>query len=132
MSWTINPNSIVSRAARVALAAALPGVLIAAFLPVGVAPVIAGSDWASHGAAFAVLAVLTAAGFPRAPLFLSWAALSVVGAGIEVVQAIPALGRGASVIEAAYDALVVAVVFAIWRILGFRSRVDEESLDKGF
>lgn len=117
--------------ARAALAVALPGVLIAAFLPVGVAPVLAGSDWASHGAAFVVLAVLTAAAFPRAPVILSWSALALVGAGIEVVQAIPALGRGPSLIEAVYDALVVAVVFAIMRILGFRSRVCEEVLDKG-
>lgn len=105
--------------ARAALVVTLPGVLVAAFLPVGVAPVIGGSDWASHGAAFAVLAVLTFVAFPRVPLILSWAILALVGAGIEVVQAIPALGRGASLLEAAYDALVVAIVFGLIRLMGF-------------
>lgn len=93
---------------------------MAAFLPVGVAPVIGGSDWISHGAAFAVLAVLTLVAFPRLPLAGAWAILAIIGVGIEIVQAIPLLGRGPSIIEAGYDAAVVAVVFALLQLSGLR------------
>lgn len=126
----IAQKPVLRRLARLALSIALPGVLLAAFLPVGVAPVIGGSDWASHGVAFAVLAILTALAFPRTPLFWSWAVLALIGAAIELVQALPALGRGASVIEAAYDAFVVAIVFGLMRLLGvrrdLRGRVERE------
>ena len=53
---------------RAALILAGAGVLAAAFLPVSSAPSL-GSDWLSHGAAFLVLAALSACGFAA----LAWA-----------------------------------------------------------
>jgi quinol-cytochrome oxidoreductase complex cytochrome b subunit len=108
------------RWARLVLALALAGVLTAAFLPVGVAPVIGGSDWISHGTAFAVLAVLMVVAFPRLALVWGWMILAGVGVGIEIVQAIPLLGRGPSIVEAAYDAAVVALVFVVLQLSGLR------------
>lgn len=108
--------------ARASLLIALAGVLAAAFVPLGMAPSIGGSDWVSHGLAFAVLAVLSAMALPKRPLFVLWMCLAVLGVGIEILQAAPLVGRGPSVAEAGWDALVAGVVLALMGLGDQRAR----------
>lgn len=110
-------------AARAVLLLALVGVLAAAFAPLGMAPSIGGSDWISHGAAFAVLAVLSALALPGRSLVILWLGLTVVGVGIEILQATPLIGRGPSVAEALWDALVAGVVLVLMGLGGLRARL---------
>ena len=79
------------------------------------------SDKIQHIAAFATLGALGAWGFPRlAPLKLV-AGLSIFGAAIELIQAIPALHRDSDVRDWIADTIACGLVLLIvsWR----RSRV---------
>ncbi|WP_404417889.1 hypothetical protein [Brevundimonas vesicularis] len=106
---------------RAALILAGVGVLAAAFLPVSSAPSL-GSDWLSHGAAFLVLAALSAAALPGTSLLRLWWGLTLLGVLIEVIQSLPGVNRGASVLEAAWDSAVVAAVFLVISIGAVRRR----------
>lgn len=109
-------------AARAALLIALAGVLAAALAPLEMAPSIGGSDWISHGLAFAVLAVLSALALPGRPLVALWLGLAVLGVGIEILQATPVVGRGPSLAEAAWDALVAGGVLVLMGLGDLRAR----------
>jgi hypothetical protein len=76
------------------------------------------NDKIQHIVAFATLALLGSFAYPRAALtkLLLW--LSLFGATIEVVQAIPALHRDSDVMDWLADTGAVAVVLALvwwWR-----------------
>lgn len=109
-------------AARAALLIALVGVLAAAVAPLEMAPSIGGSDWISHGVAFAVLAVLAALALPGRSLVVLWLGLAVLGGGIEILQAAPAVGRGPSVAEGVWDALVAGVVLLLMGLGDLRAQ----------
>lgn len=117
------PAAFLVLASRLGLLLTLLGVLAAAFVPLGLAPSIGGSDWISHGMAFAVLAVLFALALPGRSLVVLWLGLAIVGAGIEILQATPLVGRGPSVAEALWDALVAAVVLVLMKFGGLRARL---------
>lgn len=75
------------------------------------------NDKVQHIAAFATLALLGSFAYPRTPLtkLLLW--LSLFGAAIEVVQAIPVLHRDSDVLDWFADTIAVAVVLLVrrWR-----------------
>jgi VanZ family protein len=75
------------------------------------------SDKVQHIAAFATLALLGSFAYPRAGLVKLLAGLSLFGALIEVVQAIPSLHRDSDVMDWLADTLAAAVVLALvrWR-----------------
>ncbi|HEY8592935.1 MAG TPA: hypothetical protein VIL42_08750 [Sphingomicrobium sp.] len=76
------------------------------------------SDKVQHVMAFAALAGLGAAAYPRLPAIRLAAALSIFGLGIEIVQAIPALNRDSDWVDWAADTLACAAVLigiALWR-----------------
>ena len=75
-------------------------------------------DKVQHIIAFAVLAALANLGFPEAGKRTIVERLSFLGAGIEVMQSIPALNRDCDPLDWLADTLAVAVVtlaFALWR-----------------
>jgi hypothetical protein len=65
-------------------------------------------DKAEHFTAFYVLTVLAAAAFPRRSLPAIAAALSLLGAGIEVVQAMPFVARDSDVWDWVADTVAIA------------------------
>ena len=75
------------------------------------------NDKVQHIAAFATLALLGSFAYPRTALtkLLLW--LSLFGAAIEVVQAIPALHRDSDVFDWFADTIAVALVLLVrrWR-----------------
>ena len=73
------------------------------------------SDKVQHIAAFATLALLGSVAYPRAALtkLLLW--LSLFGAFIEVVQAIPALHRDSDVLDWLADTAAVGAVLLLVR-----------------
>ena len=75
------------------------------------------NDKVQHVTGFATLALLGVFAYPRARLgkLLAW--LSLFGAFIEVVQAIPALHRDSDVLDWLADTMAVAVVLGLiwWR-----------------
>lgn len=75
------------------------------------------NDKVQHVTGFAVLALLGAFAYPRLSLWKLLAGLSLFGAFIEVVQAIPALHRDSDVLDWLADTVAVAVVLALiwWR-----------------
>ena len=75
------------------------------------------NDKVEHIIAFATLAALGSFAYPRAALVKLLAGLSLFGALIEVVQAIPALQRDSDVKDWLADTVAVAVVLALvrWR-----------------
>lgn len=109
-------------AARAAFGLALAGVLYAAFAPPSNAPSLVPWDKANHFIAFYVLAVLAAASFPRASPWLLAAALLGVGGGIELVQALPPVGRDGDVGDWIADGVGVAGALMPLALAWWRSR----------
>lgn len=75
-------------------------------------------DKVEHIVAFAVLAILANLGFPEAAKRRIVERLSFFGAGIEVIQSIPALHRDCDARDWVADTIAVTVVtigFAAWR-----------------
>ena len=70
-------------------------------------------DKVNHMLAFATLAALAAAGWPRASRWRVIERLSFLGALIEVVQSIPALHRDCDIRDWIADTLAVAAVTGI-------------------
>lgn len=89
----MSQRGISQKLIRIAFWAAALIVFVCAEMPANEVPHIVPWDKAEHFIAFYVLAVLGAAAFPRRALFSIGARLSVFGALIEIVQAIPALYR---------------------------------------
>ena len=75
-------------------------------------------DTLLHIIAFAVLAALARLAYPRANAWYILIGLSALGGAIEAVQAIPALGRNASLADWVADVLAICVVLggaAVWQ-----------------
>ncbi|MEA3067535.1 MAG: hypothetical protein QOK41_942 [Sphingomonadales bacterium] len=104
-----------SRASRAAFWAAACFAFVMAVLPHP--PQIPGepNDKVQHIAAFATLALLGSFAYPRAALLRLLAGLSLFGAFIEVVQAIPELHRDSDVLDWLADTAAVAVVLLLVR-----------------
>jgi hypothetical protein len=75
------------------------------------------NDKVQHIIAFATLSVLGTFAYPATALLQLLLRLSLFGAAIEVVQAIPALHRDSDVVDWFADTLAVAAVllFVRWR-----------------
>lgn len=76
------------------------------------------SDKVQHILAFAFLAALARAAYPRAPLLWLLAGLSAYGALIEIFQMIPALNRYAETADWIADTLAAAatlLAIELWR-----------------
>ncbi|MFL6763848.1 MAG: hypothetical protein ACJ8FO_01475 [Sphingomicrobium sp.] len=73
------------------------------------------NDKVQHIVAFATLAALGSFAYPRIALLRLLAGLSLFGALIEVVQAIPALHRDSDIRDWIADTVAVAVVLLIVR-----------------
>lgn len=114
-------------ALRLALAGVLIFTLYAAFAPGPDAPQVLPWDKAAHFAAFFTLSILAALSFPRAPLIAIGAALSGLGAAIEFIQALPAIGRDGDVVDWLVD--TAAIGFALWPgiLHGARARLRQEA-----
>ena len=68
-----------------------------------------GRDKLDHLAAFAALAVLVRAGWPRRTRLLTGGLLFVYGMGIELVQSVPLIGRTASIADLTANGLGIAL-----------------------
>jgi uncharacterized membrane protein YphA (DoxX/SURF4 family) len=73
------------------------------------------NDKVQHIAAFATLALLGSFAYPATTLSKLLVRLSLFGAAIEVVQAIPALHRDSDVLDWLADTVAVAVVLLLVR-----------------
>ncbi len=111
---------LILAAARAAFAVAMIGSFAFAVMPASSAPSFIPWDKANHFIAFYVLTGLGAAAFPRRPLWQVAAALSLYGALIECVQAIPLVNRDADVWDWVADTLAIGatllpLVLVPWR-----------------
>lgn len=78
-------------------------------------PALLGADKLKHAAAFAALAGLARLGWPGVRLWLLALVLLLHGGLIEIVQAMPVLGRDMSLADLAADAIGIALGFAaVW------------------
>lgn len=102
---------------RAIFAVALVGTLIAATLPGTYAPTLGASDKINHMAAFVVLSALAAWAWPRAKLPAIAIAMSAFGALIELIQALPFIGRDAEVADWVADTAALAVTLAVVAIV---------------
>jgi len=104
-----------SRASRALFWAAACFAFVMAVLPYP--PPVPGqpSDKVQHMVAFATLALLGSFAYPKWGLLRLLAVLSLFGALIEVVQAIPALHRDSDVIDWIADTAAVAAVLLLIR-----------------
>jgi hypothetical protein len=78
------------------------------------------SDKVQHIVAFATLGLLGAWAFPQAPVLRLLVRLSLFGALIELVQAIPQLHRDSDIIDRLADTLAAGLVLAAARWWGRR------------
>ncbi|MEE4454772.1 hypothetical protein [Novosphingobium resinovorum] len=79
------------------------------------------SDKFQHMLAFATLALLAVLGYPHVHKAKIACALILLGAGIEVVQMIPALHRDAEVMDLVADTFAILVMLGLAALaLGFR------------
>lgn len=100
--------------ARLALFAATAFAVTMALLPHPPGVVEVGDKY-QHMLAFATLSVLAAFAYPEERLFRLGERLSFLGALIEVLQAIPALGRDCDILDWVADtAAIAAVLSVIW------------------
>jgi VanZ family protein len=104
-----------SRTSRAAFWAAACFAFVMAVLPHP--PEIPGepNDKLQHITAFATLALLGSFAYPRTALLRLLVALSLFGALIEIVQAIPALHRDSDVLDWIADTAAVAIVLLLIR-----------------
>jgi len=72
-------------------------------------------DKYQHMLAFATLAVLASAGYPRAAWSRIAERLSFLGALIEVLQSIPALHRDCDIMDWLADTASILAALAVWR-----------------
>jgi len=79
------------------------------------------NDKVQHITAFATLALLGSFAYPATALISLFVRLSLFGAAIEVVQAIPALHRDSDVWDWAADTVAVIVVLLLVRFWRKRS-----------
>jgi hypothetical protein len=91
-----------------------------AFAPGGRAPRLFPWDKAEHFTAFYVLAVLGAAAAPKVSLWRLGLFLSAIGAGIELVQALPFVHRDCDFFDWVADTLAIVcaygpVLLPMWR-----------------
>lgn len=107
------------RLLRFAFYASLLIALVAAILP-SLPLSAAASGELQHISAFVVLSVLAWAAFPTTSVWQLAAVLCGFGALIELVQAVPALQRDASVYDWAIDCMTVGVCFVL---LGLKTRI---------
>lgn len=109
-----------SRAARMLFWAAFTFAFVMAVLPHP--PSIPGNpnDKLQHIAAFATLSVLGTFAYPAVSLLLLLVRLSLFGAIIEVVQAIPSLHRDSDIMDWLADTAAVIVVLLF--VAGWRHR----------
>lgn len=77
-------------------------------------------DKAEHFTAFYVMTVLAAAAFPRRPLLQIAVALSLLGAGIELVQALPFVDRDSDFWDWFADTLAILAAFLPLCLTGWR------------
>ena len=107
-------------AARAAFVAAFVVVFVAAVAPPSEGPSLVPWDKANHFIAFYVLAALAGAGFPKTRPLLILAGLMAYGGAIELIQALPMVGRDAEVGDWIADGVGVAaalgpLLLAHWR-----------------
>ena len=104
-----------SRSARAIFWAAAAFAFVMAVLPHP--PEVPGhpNDKVQHIAAFAALSLLSSFAYPRTELIKLLIRLSLFGAFIEVVQAIPDLHRDSDVLDWLADTVAVAVVLFVVR-----------------
>lgn len=88
------------------------------------------SDKAQHMLAFAVLTALARVGFGKLPDRLILVRMSLAGAAIEVLQAIPALHRDCDWRDWLADTLAVAAVLLVMRCLPWRKLMAQPA-DQG-
>lgn len=79
------------------------------------------NDKVQHIIAFATLALLGSFAYPRTALIRLLAGLSLFGALIEVVQAIPMLHRDSDLLDWLADTIAVLVVLLVVRRWSLRS-----------
>jgi VanZ family protein len=104
-----------SRSARTIFWAAAAFALVMAVLPHP--PEVPGhpNDKVQHIAAFATLSLLGSFAYPRTDLIKLLVRLSLFGAAIEVVQAIPVLHRDSDVLDWLADSVAAAAILLIVR-----------------
>lgn len=119
-------DSRVQRAARVAFVLAALVAFVMASLPHP--PRIPGepSDKILHVVAFATLGVFAGAGFRRRSVWWLFAMLSVFGALIEAVQAIPALNRDSELADLLADMVAALVALVAVRLVAVKSAKDRD------
>ena len=110
------------RLLRIAFWAALLFALVMASLPQPPPVPGAPSDKVQHILAFAVLAGLGSAAYPRLPALKLILALSAFGALIELVQLVPALHRDADPVDWIADTVAAAAVAGLWWAARGRAR----------
>jgi VanZ family protein len=103
---------ILLRLAQLAFAAALVFTFVSAVMPPHQAPKLFPWDKAEHFAAFYTLAVLAMAAFPRRGLLVIAVLLSAFGSLIELVQALPIVGRDCDVRDWIADTIAVLAALA--------------------
>ena len=108
----------IARLWRVAFAASALLAVVMASLPQP--PELPGqpSDKLLHIIAFATLTLMARLAYPRAKIWPIFIGLGALGAGIEFIQAIPALGRDASLTDWLADVLAISAVLGV--IAAFR------------
>jgi VanZ family protein len=115
-------RQILLRAAQLVFCAAFVFTFVSAVMPPHQAPKLFPWDKAEHFAAFYTLTVLASVAFPRRNLILIAVLLSAFGGVIELVQALPIVGRDCDVRDWIADMLAVIaalapIVAAHWRTL---------------
>jgi len=88
---------------------AIVAVYIAAIMPASEAPTLGFADKTDHLVAFFTLTILGRLAYQRLPRLLLVGGLLTLGIIIEISQAVPSVGRDASVLDVAWDCAGIIV-----------------------
>jgi VanZ family protein len=105
------------RLGRVAFWVALVGVVALALLPGNDTPAFPWSDKVNHFGAFAVLTGLARFAYPGRRGWTILAAMLGVGVGIELLQALPVIGRDAEIGDVVADLSGAFTVLVLHRLM---------------
>ena len=114
-------------AARVALALCLVFTFVGAFGPPGIGPGLFPWDKANHFCAFFAITAAAILALPRLGLIWIGAGASALGAAIELLQALPFIGRDSDFWDWAADDAGIVAVLAVVALANFRRSVSDPS-----
>jgi hypothetical protein len=123
-AWGREVNTVLVQGARVMLVVCVLVTVAFAFAPPSTGAHILPWDKADHFCAFFAITTAAVVSFPRTPVLWIAVAASALGAGIELVQALPVVDRDCDVWDWVAENIAIGAVVGVVIAASIRRRID--------